>query len=74
MMCEIICKLASVILESACLAFFLRDRQGAQCQMNGKAALKDTPTGAEWAAPAAERPSWGLCKSCVTDMRLQITS
>lgn len=54
MMCEIICKLASVIFESACWAFFFKDGHGAQCQMNRKAAVKHAPTGAEWAAPAAE--------------------
>lgn len=54
MMCEIICKLASVIFESACWAFFLKDRHSALCQMNRKTAVKHAPTGAGWAAPAAE--------------------
>lgn len=54
MMCEIICRLASVIFESARWAFFLKDRQSAPCQMNRKTAVKHAPTGAGWAAPAAE--------------------
>lgn len=59
MMCEIICKLASVIFESARQAYFLKDRRGTQCQMNGKATLKGTATGAGRAALAPEGP-WAL--------------
>ena len=43
MMCEIICKLASVIFEAACWAFFLKDRHCAQCQVNRKLSYGTLP-------------------------------
>lgn len=50
MMCEIICKLASVISEPACWASFLKDRHSAQCQMGERLPPRPLP----------QRPS-GLC-------------
>lgn len=45
MMCEIICKLASVISERACWASLLKDRRGAQCRTDGRLPQRTRPQG-----------------------------